>query len=224
MSTLDDLRSTARRRLAGPLPALPRQLDELSERWWSMPPRLRVGLTAGVCLLLACLPLVRTARSAWGPPVTVWVAATDLAAGTELGPDTAVAALRPADLVPGDALDGPDGVLTTAVIAGSVLTERHRAESLAAMLPRGHVAVPVPMDLQPQVAAGAVVDLLTAGFDGSGRVLVVGGRVLQVDGAFIWVAVPEDAAADAAAAAADQRLVFAVRGDAGADGDDRSGR
>jgi Flp pilus assembly protein CpaB len=212
MPDLDDLAGTIRERLAGPLPHLPERLDGLSERWWGLRPRIRVGLTVFACVVLASLPLLRTARSAWGPPVPVLVATVDLEAGALLDTAAVVPAQRPASLVPADALQEPTGILTMPVLAGTVLTERHRAATLPSLLRSGEVAVPVPTDLQPHVAAGAVVDLLSAAFDGQGRTIAVGGRVLQVDAAWIWVAVPEQAAADAAAAAVDQRLILAVRG------------
>jgi Flp pilus assembly protein CpaB len=166
---------------------------------------------AFACVVLAALPMLRTARSAWGPPVTVVVASTALPAGTVLEDAVTALAQRPADVVPPDVVTEASGILTVPVVAGTVLTERHRAPTLAALVGAGEVAIPVPADMQPAVAPGAVVDLLSAGFDSAGRTIAAGGRVLQVDGSWIWVAVPAAAAADAAAAALDQRLVLAVR-------------
>lgn len=211
MPPLDDLAARLRDRMAGPLPQLPGRLDAMSERWWGLQPRLRVGLVAFACVLVASLPMLRTARSAWGPPMAVVVAAADLPVGTVLDGDTVTRVQRPADVLPPDALTDVSGVLTVPVMAGTVLTERHRAPTVAALVGAGEVAVPVPADMQPAVSPGAVIDLLSAGFDGAGRTIAAGGRVVQVDGTWIWVAVPASAAADVAAAALDQRLVLAVR-------------
>ena len=156
-------------------------------------------------------PTVRTARSAWGPPIEVLVAAADLQAGVPISADTVGRTRRPASLVPADALVDATGILTVPVVSGTVLTARHRAESLPALLRADEVAIPIPTDLQPDVSPGVDVDLLSAGFDGTGRTIAAGARVLSVDGAWIWVAVPQAVAADAAAAAIDQRLILAVR-------------
>ena len=219
MRPLDDLTAHLRTRLSGPLPHLPARLDALSDTWWGLPPRLRVGLVAFACVLMASLPMLRTARSAWGPPVAVVAAVTDLPAGTVLDEAMVTAVQRPADVLPPDVLTEASGVLTVPVMAGTVLTERHRAPTLAALVEAREVAIPVPADMQPAVTPGAAVDLLSAGFDGGGRTIATGGRVVQVDGPWIWVAVPASAAADAAAAALDQRLILAVRPDGTGDRD-----
>ena len=211
MRRLDDLTAHLRTRLSGPLPHLPARVDALSDTWWGLPPRLRVGVVAFACVLVASLPMLRTARSAWGPPVTVIVAAEDLPAGTALDASAVTRVQRPADVLPPDVLAEVSGVLTVPVMAGTVLTERHRAPTVAALVGAGEVAVPVPADMQPAVSPGSVIDLLSAGFDGAGRTIAAGGRVVQVDGSWIWVAVQASAAADVAAAALDQRLVLAVR-------------
>jgi hypothetical protein len=87
------------------------------------------------------------------------------------------------------------------VPADTPLTAAHVTDAgMAGLVAAGRVAVPLPRDVAPGIEAGAVVDVLSAGQQGAGR-LASGARVLAVDEAHLWVEVARDEAPDVAAAA-----------------------
>ena len=206
------------RRLLAPLtartgapPTVPPRLDRLAEAWWSRTPRTR-AVIVGALVAVGLVALGgQAARSPWGPPVRVPVAAADLPGGARLTPDAVRWVDHPAALVPDDVLEVPAGRLTGPAVAGTVLTERHVAADLTDLMATGEVAVAVPVDGLPMLAAGSRVDALAAGHDGTGRRLAVGARVLAHDGAWLWLAVPAEASAAVAAAGTTGSLSLAVR-------------
>lgn len=191
-----------RRALAASAPvALPAVLDGVAERWWSLTPRARA--TVGVALAVVALGavLARTLLSPYGPPTTVLVAARDLTAGEALSADAVERRVWPRDLMPTDALSEPAGRVAAFVPAGAVVTARHvEVRGPAAALVAGTVALPVPLDLVPDLPVGARVDLLAVGRDGEGVVLARDAAVLLRDEAATWVAVGRDEAAGVTAA------------------------
>lgn len=180
---------------------LPAWLDAVSERWWTLGPRVRVVVVVAGLLLVAAGAGVRTLASPFGPPVAVLIAADDLPAGTTLEPALLRAARWPRDLVPRSAARDPTGTLTLALPAGAVLTERHRtAEGLAGRIGDGRAAVALRSDLLPEVPGGARVRLVGTDVGGAARVLADDARVLTHDPTTVWLEVPDGAAAQVAAA------------------------
>jgi pilus assembly protein CpaB len=182
--------TSLRSRLDGPPPALPRLLDRAAERWWAARPRSRAALVAAALVLLLAGGVVRVTASPHGPPVTVLVATRDLPVGHELAPDDLRRARWPRDLVPAGAATDLRGTVVGALPAGAVATDRHVAVSgLAAALPDGHAAVPVPTDAVPTVPTGARLDVVVADLDGGVQVLARSATVLGADGDIVWFAV-----------------------------------
>lgn len=198
--------------LTGPPPALPAALDRMLERWWWLAPRQRAAVLAVALALVAGGSVAQVARSPYGPPVAVVVAARDLPAGaTALG--ATATARRPAGLVPSDAVATvpADATLTLGVVAGTVLTARHlQPGGPLAGLTAGAAAIAVPLDGIPGLLPGRRVDLVATRADGGGIVLATDARVLSADGDLVWLAVPRAAAPDVAAAAARGLLSAAV--------------
>lgn len=212
--------SPGRRRSGGGAPpALPRLLDAFVERWWRLPPRVRVGI--GLLVAVAALALVGRGATAspWGPPRTVLIAATDLATGQALTPGVTTSASWPAALVPDDALSADDLVAPAGdvrvagpILAGSVLAHRHVVTGIAGLVDDGQAAVPVPVDgLPPRVVAGDLVEVVATSPDGVGQRVASAARVLALDGGFLWLGVPADRVDPVAAAGAAGRLTLAVR-------------
>lgn len=151
------------RLLAGCHPALPRPLDRMSDWWAGRPPRLRtmLALLALIAAAGAGGARVHAAQVRWGgPPVEVLVAAEDLWVGehpAHLRRIEVPPALAPA----GAARTPPDsGVLAIALPEGTVLTERHLAQTGPSIgLPPDLRAVPIPVEEGWGVVAGGWVDV-----------------------------------------------------------------
>lgn len=197
---------------------LPPWADTMSERWWSLSPRVRAVVLAALAVAALALVGRGATRSPWGPPVAVLVAAGDVAAGSAIGPDDVRVARWPARLVPADALTGapagalpPDARARWPVPAGSILTTRHLGAGMAGLVGDGEAAVSVPRDGLPTLGVGDVVDVIASDLDGRGTRVAVGARVLASDGAFLWLAVPGDRVEAVAAAGAAGRITLAVR-------------
>ena len=125
-----------------------------------------------------------------GPPVVVWVAGRDLLPGELVEPGDVERRFWPADLVPDGALDRPEGTVTALLPRGAVVTDRHLGElGIAASVPPGRVAVAVPVEQLPMLAAGARLDLVGPGPDGGGVLLASGATVVASDGEAVWIAI-----------------------------------
>lgn len=159
------------RSVRGPLPALPAAIDRCSERWWRLPPRLRVlTLVLALCCLLAVDQWrVAQAQRDWGgPPRRALVAVQHANVGER--PRLRPVALPPA-LVPSDAPQHvPDDTrLALALPEGAVLTRPH-------VSPRGPAVgldpslrvVPLPVAEGLDIRPGARVDVWVLS-DGPGR-------------------------------------------------------
>lgn len=130
------------------------------------------------------------------------VADRDLAVGEQVGPADLTRADRPSDLVPDRALTRPSGTVVAPVPAGSVVTDQHvRDGGIGAALPDDQAAVPLPVEVVPELPVGARIDLVAADLDQRGVLLASGAVVLAEDGLHVWVAVDRPVAADVAAAA-----------------------
>jgi pilus assembly protein CpaB len=194
--------TTLRSKLDGPPPALPRLLDRAAERWWAARPRSRAAVAVAALLLLVAGGVARASSSPYGPPVPVLIATRDLPVGHQLAPDDLRRATWPRDLVPAGAAIDLRGTVVGALPSGSVATDRHVAVSgLAAALPGGHAAVPVPTDAIPAVPAGARLDVVLADLDGGVHLLARSATVLTADGEVVWLAVASDEAPAVAGAA-----------------------
>lgn len=200
-------------RLDGSPFALPRGLDRLSERWWSLAPRRRfVGILLLVALIVTA-GLSHVATTPYGPPATVLIAAHDLGVGHELGPGDVRRTSWPEGLIPDGALTNANGRLAAPLPAGGVLTDRHLASGgVAALLPAGTVAVPLPIEAIPAIEPGQSIDLIGRDVQGAGGVLARDAQVLSVDLADVWVAVRREQAPDVAAAAATGTITIVVVG------------
>ncbi len=192
--------------LRGPLPALPRPLDAAVEGWWRLPARMR--LLGGMAVLgLVVFGIVqRTTTTAWGPIEQVVVATTDAVAGS---PVSAEFAARPRGLVPADAVaTPPDGMLARDIGVGEVVTSRHLATGIDALLEPGEVALAIPDDLPP-LPAHAGLEILATALDGTAGRLGPA-RVLTTDQDWLWIAVSDRIAADVAAAMARGGIALAL--------------
>jgi pilus assembly protein CpaB len=196
---------------------LPPWVDAVSEHWWSLSPRVRAVVLTSLAIVALALVGRGATRSPWGPPMTVLVAAADVAPGSEVGPADVREARWPSRLVPADAFTGaPADVLPPGararwpVPAGSVLTARHLGAGMAGLVGEGEAAVSVPRDELPAVAAGDVVDVIASDLEGRGTRVAAAARVLAADGAFLWLAVPSDRVTAVAAAGAAGRITLAV--------------
>jgi hypothetical protein len=181
--------------------AAPAVLDRLGERWWRLPPRIRAALIGfGVVAALAA-GTVHLVSSPWGPPVTVLVAADDLAVGDRVGPRDVRRADWPAELIPEGAVQEVSGTVVAPVPAGGIVTDRHLgAGGIGALVPAGGAAVALPAELVPELPAGARLDLIGADLDTRGVRLASGAVVVATDGIHVWVVVDGDEATDVAAA------------------------
>lgn len=208
------------RPLHGPHPALPAALDRCSERWWRLPPRLRVlTVVLAVCSLLALDQWrVAQAQQRWGgPPRRALVAVEHGHVGDR--PVLRAASLPPA-LVPADAPQriADDARLSLALPEGAVLTKAHVSPRGPAVgLDSGLRVVPLPIPPGLDIGAGARVDVwvLTDGPDSS-RPVARGRPVLGVSAAddddpvaLIGLAAPEVADAVAGLASGDVLLTQA---------------
>lgn len=215
----DDLLSGLRRRLGGerrppwhgPTPRLPELAERAAERWYALPPRVRLAAGTSTVLLLLLLTGAGAARSPWGPPVEVMVAATDLPAGARLTAADLDRTTRPAALVPPDALQeavAVGGQLGGSLLAGDVLTARHLLgdDGIAAGLSDGRAAYPIDATLTGPLPTGQRVDVVAGAIDGRGRVLAHDARVLTVTDGTVWLDVARREAPALAGAAAREGL------------------
>jgi hypothetical protein len=190
--------------LDGSPPALPAVLDRWSERWWAARPRVRLASVVTVVALVLLAGIAHAASSPHGPPVEVLVASETLRPGDRL----ADAGLRrvswPRELVPEDAVTEREGTVAALTPSGAVITQAHLgAGGLASGVPEGRVAVTVPLELLPDLAAGHRVDVIGAGHDGEVHRLAAGATVVGTDAEDAWLAVaPEEAVQVSGAAAA----------------------
>lgn len=198
-------------RLDGPPFALPRLLDRASEAWWSLSPRLRavaIALAAGAIVVLG---LSHAAATPYGPPTTVLVATRDLPAGHQLTRDDLRRTTWPTDLAPPDRLERAEGRLAGALPEGLPATRRHVADDgVAAGLPDGSAAVPIPIDGLPTLSVGNRVEVVGRDLDGRAIVLAQTGSVVAIDDADVWLAIPTAQAADVAAAGASGTVTVVV--------------
>ena len=198
-------------RLGGPPLALPPWLDRVSERWWRLAPRWRatIAITAAVAVIVA--GLAHAAATPYGPPTTAYVAARDLPAGHVLEAGDLRRTTWPRDLVPHDGLEGPEGRLAAAIPEGTVATRRHLAdEGVAAALPPGQAAVPVPIDGLPELGVGSRVEVVSRDLHGHATVLARESTVVAIDATDVWFSVPTASAPDVAAAGASGLVTVVV--------------
>lgn len=200
----------------GPAPAWPRPLDHALEWWARLPPRGRVAVRAAGTVLVALAATGGLLQGPWGPPVEVLVAARDVTAGARLGPADVEVAHRPRDLVPPDALTGPDALPPDAVTdghlpAGTVVTRRAvRGGGPAAAATAGTAVVPVPATSLPSLPVGTRLDLAVGGMGGEPRVVAHDAVLVADDGTSRWIRVERDAVAALARGVSDGSLVVAV--------------
>ncbi len=200
-------------RLDGSPFALPRSLDRCSELWWSRSPRQRFAIVVALVILTVAGGISHVAATPYGPPATVLVAAQDLGVGHELGPTDVRPTSWPEGLIPDGAVTDAAGRLGAPLPAGSVLTDRHLAhDGIAALLPAGTVAVPLPVEAIPAIEPGQWVDLIGRDVQGAGGVLARDAQVLSTDTVDVWVAVQRDQAPDVAAAATTGTITVVVVG------------
>lgn len=176
--------------------ALPAPLDDAVERWWALPPRARLAIGLSVTLAMLLVAGRGAARSPWGEPVPVLVAARDLPAGAELTPSEVVLVERPEATLPVGALaEVPTGRLSTMIPQGAVLTSAHVTDhGLAAGLAPGRSAVALPAADLPTLSPGQRIDVVTSTTDGSGARLATDAVVLATGGDHIWLDVARDEA------------------------------
>ncbi len=208
----------ARRILGDAVPlALPRAADKVSERWWSLPPRIRLAVIAGAALLLVLAVGARIMLSPYGPPEQVLISRTYLAAGTVVEAADVEQARWPRDIVPATALTASELAegalrLSAPVPRGGVLTADHLAGGgIAGLVPDGRVAVPLGSDVLPPLSQGTRFDLVTRDQHARGVVVARDAMTIADDGDVIWVAVaPTDGAAVAAAASGGMATIIPV--------------
>ena len=199
------------RQLDGPPFALPRVLDQLTERWWRSRPRTRAAIGMFVAASMVLAGIGHVAASPYGPPVDVHLAARDLAIGETLAPSDLRRASWPSDLVPDGATATPTGVVVAPLPRGAVVTDRHLGVGgVAAGLPTGMVAVAVPLDALPELPVGARLDVVGAALDGRGTRLTADAFVLAVDAVSVWIAVERSDAVGITAAAASGTIAVIV--------------
>jgi Flp pilus assembly protein CpaB len=192
---------------------MPRPLDVLCERWWGLPPRVRVLLTCLGAVAIVGVLLADLGRSPHGPPVPVAVATSDLPAGHRLGPGDLADRRWPRDLAPRDGLEvDAEGTLLGPVARGTpVSTGMVGDGGLAALAADGTSVVSLPATLVPGDARGTHLDLVAPDVDGRARVLASAARVLAADEHHVHVEVPTAAAPEVAAAGRGEALVAVLR-------------
>jgi pilus assembly protein CpaB len=185
--------------------AAPALLDRVSERWWSLSPRLRTAAVALTGVLALAAGTIGLVASPWGAPVTVLVARHDLTVGQPVGAEDVRRTDWPAELVPAGALGDAGevgGTVVAPVPAGSIVTDLHLGEGgLGGVVPAGSAAVALPAETVPGLTPGARLDLVGADLDTRGTVLASGAVVLVHDATHVWVVVEHHEAAATAAAA-----------------------
>ncbi len=190
---------------------LPAWLDELSDRWWGLTPRTRTSGVLVLVLFALVATSVRVVASPYGPPQPVLVASVDLPTGAPVDGEVVRSERWPAELVPDGARTEATGTLTAPLPAGAVLTTAHVTEAgVGGMVDAGDAAVPLPVELLPPLDPGAVVQVIASTPEGTGIVLADRAEVVATDGSSAWLAVPEAAAADVAAAGLRGTVALAV--------------
>jgi hypothetical protein len=205
-----------RHHLTGPPFALPGAIDHLAEAWFRARPRTRLigGVTLAVLALLA--GIAHAAATPDGPPTSVWVATHDLLPGESLSDGDTERRSWPADLVPEGALERPTGTVSAALPRGAVVTELHLSElGVLATVPPERVAVAVPIDQLPSLAAGVRLDLVGPGPEGGGVLLAAGATVLANDGTALWLSIEPGASLAVSAAVASGSIAAVVLPPAG---------
>lgn len=198
-------------RLGGPPLALPPWLDHLSERWWRLTPRWRAAIAIATVVAVVLAGVAHAAATPYGPPTTAYVAARDLPAGHVLESTDLRRTTWPRDLVPHDVLDRAGGRLAAALPEGSVATQRHLAEEgVAAALPPGQAAVPVPVDGLPELGLGSRVEVVGRDLHGHATVLARESTVVAIDATDVWFSVPAASAPEVAAAGASGLVTVVV--------------
>lgn len=172
----------------------------MSEWWWRATPRTRALLGGLAALVVFAAGIGHAAASPYGPPTPVLIATRDLLPGEPPAPGDLERVSVPSTLVPPAATLEPTGVVSHALPAGAILTERHLGDGgWAASLPAGRVAVPVRAEELPPLDPGTHLDVIGAGADGQGRRLSAGVVVLSAVGDQVWLSIK---AADAVAVSA----------------------
>ncbi len=198
-------------RLDGPPVALPPWLDRVSERWWRLTPRWRATVSIAAALLVIVAGLAHAASTPYGPPTTTYVAARDLPAGHLLQAGDLRRTTWPRDLVPHDGLDDAEGRLAAALPEGTIATQRHLAdEGVAAALPPGQAAVPVPLEGLPELGIGSRVEVVSRDLNGHATVLARESTVVAIDATDVWFSVPAGTAPEVAAAGASGLVTVVV--------------
>jgi hypothetical protein len=157
--------------LDGPMPALPRPLDRLADRWARVPPRTRLALGVLVVVLASWSHAARldAAQARWGGPGDrVWRAVTTIPAGRD--PARSLEPVRlPDAALPAGAVTGPvprGAVLAITLVEGAVLTRTHLSPAgPAAGLAPDERLLPVPVEASWGIQAGALVDVWAAADD-----------------------------------------------------------
>lgn len=204
-------RSRSFDRLGGPPLALPPWLDRVSERWWRLTPRWRATIAIAIALAVIVAGLSHAAATPYGPPTTAYVAARDLPAGHVLEAGDLRRTTWPRDLVPHDGLERTEGRLAAALPEGTVATRRHlAAEGVAAALPPGQAAVPVPIDGLPELSIGSRVEVVSRDLHGHATVLARESTVVAIDATDVWFSVPTSSAPEVAAAGASGLVTVVV--------------
>lgn len=203
-------------RLEGPAPAWPRPLDAALEWWAHLPARGRAGLRAAAAVVVAVAVSGGLVEGPWGPPVEVVVARRDVAAGTPVTAGDVALARRPQGLVPHDALTDldtvpPDAIADGHLPAGSVVTRRAvSGGGPAGAAQPGTAVVAVPAAALPPLPVGTRLDLATAGFDGTSRIVARAATLVADDGTWRWLRIHRDEVGQVAQGVTDATLVAAV--------------
>lgn len=199
------MRTRSKPWLAGPPPALPAVVDAAVERWWSLPPRVRMLVIGALAAVVVAAALAGRSADPWGPAVEVVVAARELQPGEVVDATAVEVVRRPAAAVPDGALEAGAALelpLAAPVPAGAALTAGHLAPAgPAALLGPGRAAVALAADGLPALVAGQVVDVLAQSPQGQPTVLAGSARVLATDGEHLWLAVARTEAPAVVAAA-----------------------
>lgn len=192
---------------------LPGWCDAISDRFWGLTPRSRTTLLAVLTVALLSGAALRAAAAPYGEPVPVLVATEDLPVGAALDADTLRTVRWPGDLAPSSARRDASGTLAAPLPAGAILTDGHVTDDgLSGLVGAGRSAVPIPAELVPALPTGTAVQVVATGVDGTGAVLAEHAEVVSVEAAIMWLAVPQDAAADVAAAGLRGTVTLAVHG------------
>lgn len=203
-------------RLDGPAPAWPRPLDAALDWWARLPARARAAVRAGVAVLVTVAVSGGLVEGPWGPAVEVVVARRDVAAGAAVTTGDVELARRPQGLVPDDALTDlravpPDAIADGHLRAGAVVTHvAIRGGGPGGAARPGTAVVAVPAAALPPLPVGTRLDLATADFDGTSRIVARDARLVADDGTWRWLRIDRDAVGDVARAITDATLVAAV--------------